>query len=73
MDLPTDQICISSMNGGAGGCADGELDQLSARVHVQFVHYPLAVTGNRLRTEAKAIADLLVVRPLSYQLQHLPL
>jgi uncharacterized protein (DUF4213/DUF364 family) len=28
-------------------------------VHVQLIHDPLAVTGNRLRTEAEAAADLI--------------
>jgi len=50
--------------------ADGELHQFRARVHVQFIHDTLAMTGDRLWTEAELFSDLLVVPGLSHQFQH---
>ena len=53
--------------------ADGKFYQFGARVHIEFVHDPLPVAGNRLGAEGQLLPDLLVVQPMRHQFKHLAL
>ena len=51
-------------------CPNGEFNQFCAGVHVEFFHNTFAVASNGLWTELEPLANVMVVKTLSYQFQH---